>query len=264
MKKKAIKALLATLAIILAVQIAIPVLAATKTYVTWDTSGQISITVQADDDATTILNTAGNHIFGEFNATDHDDNPYGYNVDTFDTWLQAQIEDGGFIEWQTSRLDSWTRMYGEAGQISYTYIETDDYGFVKFKTNTNYASLRNCEYGFQSDNQFVANGSYFIVHQLTDSDGEGMYVLLTGNGEGKITVMNGEALGSSWKLGRGCGCFTNAKASASGSGYFEASGWASNYLQSDLGFTLPNGGAFTISIDFNEDFSIDNFASEGE
>jgi len=96
------------------------------------------------------------------------------------------------------------------------------------------------------------------------SDNDGMYVLLTGDGEGKITVMNGESWGSSWKLGRGCGCYTNAKASASGSRYFEASGWATNYLKSNLGFELPNGGSFTLGIDFNDGFSIDDFASEGE
>jgi len=182
----------------------------------------------------------------------------------FETWATAQIKDGGVIDWLTNRTDSWVSMYGEAGQVSYVHVEASDYGFVKFKINTNYARLRDCEYNFQNDNQFVANGSYFMIHRLTDSDDDGMYVLLTGDGEGKITVMNGESWGSSWKFGKGCGCYTNAEASASGSGHFEVSGWADNYLESDLGFVLPNGGSFYLGIDFNGDFSIDNFASEGE
>jgi len=263
MKNRIAEAILALFALALLVQ-AIPALGATQVDVTYDTSGQITIDFKAGDDAETHFATAGSHIWGDFHAKDFDDNPYGYGIDTFETWAQAEIKDGGYVEWLTNRTDSHVSMYGEAGQISYTYIETDDYGFVKFKTNTNYARLRDCEYGFQNDNQFVANGSYFMVHQLTDSDDDGMYVLLTGSGEGKITVMNGESWGSSWKFGKGCGCYTNAKATAEGSGYFEASGWASNYLQSNLGFELPNGGSFFLGVDFNDGFSIDDFASEGE
>jgi len=263
-KKRSVEAILALFALALLIQ-TIPALGATQVDINYDTyNGQVTVSFLAGDDAETYFDTAGSHIWGEFHAKDFDDNPYNYQVDTFETWAQAEIEGGGYIEWQTDRTDSWTSMYGDAGQVSYTLIDTDDYGFVKFKTNTNYARLRDCEYGFQNDNQFQASGSYyFMVHQLTDSDGEGMYVLLTGDGSGQITVMNGESWGSSWKFGKGCGCYTNGKASATGSGYFEASGWASNYLDSNLGFNLPNGGSFYLGIDYNDGLTVDDFSSEG-
>jgi len=262
-KKKSVEAILAVITIVLIVQTVFPVLGATKTDITWDTSGVINISITADDDANTYLNTAGNHIFGEFHTIDYNDNPYNYKVDTFTAWTEAQIEGGGYVVMQTTRTDSKTSMYGPAGQISYSYIETDSWGFLKFKDWTNYAQYRGAEYGFQSNNQFQANGTHFIIHQLLDSDGEGMYVLDDGDGLTQITVMNSESRGSSWKFGKGCGCYTNAKASGNGSGHFEVSGWASNYLKSDLGFTLPSGGSFTFSLDYNNGFAINNFASEG-
>ena len=261
-KKRSVEAILALFALALLLQ-TIPALGATQTDVEWDTSGSLSIQVIADDDAETYFDTAGSHIWGEFHAKDFDDNLYNYQVDTFETWVQAEIEGGGFIEWTTIRTDSHESMYGDAGQERGILIDTDDYGFVKWKDNINYARYRGCQYGFQNNDQLQASGNYFIGIYLIDSDDDGMAVSLEGSGSGKITVMNSESWGSSWKLGRGCGCYTNAKASATGSGYFEASGWASNYLDSNLGFNLPNGGSFYLGIDFNDGFDIDDFSSEG-
>lgn len=262
-KKKSLEAILIVFALALIIQVA-PTLGAMQTDITWDTSGSINIDIWADDDAETHFYTGGNHIFGEFHAIDYNDDPYGYGVDTVEVWANATVEGGGFIDWTTIRTDSHESMYGEAGQERGILIDTDDYGFAKWKDNINYARYRGCQYGFQNDEQLQASGNYFMGIYLTDSDGDGMAVSLQGSGSGKITVMNSESWGSSWKFGKGCGCYTNAKASASGSGYFEASGWASNYLKSDFGFELPNGGDFIVAINFNDGLTVDNFASEGE
>ena len=263
MGREKIGLVLAALAVVLLVQ-TVPSFAATEVDVEWNTGGSVSISVFADDDAKSYFNTEGSHIFGKFYAKDRNDNPYGYGVDTFDVWAEAQVDGGGYIMFWTNRTDSHESMYGGAGQKRYSFVgSTDGWAFMKFRDNTNFARLSCSEYGFQSNNQFQASGNYTIIHQLTDSDGDGMYVSLSGLGSGKVTVMNGEAWGSSWKFGKGCGCYTNAKASATGEGVFEAAGWARNYLKSDLGFELPNGGSFLLDIAFDDGFSIDDFASEG-
>ncbi|MCD6470693.1 hypothetical protein J7L29_07845 [Candidatus Bathyarchaeota archaeon] len=262
MGREKIGLVLAALAMVLLVQ-AVPSFAATEVDVGWDTSGSVSISVFADDDAESYFNTEGSYISGKFYAKDANDNPYGYGVDTFDVWAEAEVEGGGYIEFWTVRTDSHGS-YGGAGQKRYSFVSSSDWASMKFRDNTNFARLRCSEYGFQSNDQFQASGNYTIFHQLTDSDENGMYVSLEGLGSGKITVMNGEAWGSSWKFGKGCGCYTNAKASATGSGTFVATGWAQNYLKSDLGFELPSGGSFLLSIAFEDGFSIDNFASEGD
>jgi len=241
----------------------IPAKAETQTDVYWDTSGSVSISVIADDDAETYFDTEGTHVFGEFHATDHNNNPYSYQVDTYDVWVQAEIKDGGYIWFGTKRTDSYEPMYGEAGQERGIYLETDDYGFVGWRDNTNYARYRGCQYGFQNNNQLQASGNYFMGIYLTDSDDDGMSVSLVGSGSGKITVMNSESWGSSWKFGKGCGCYTNAHAEAEGEGTFTAEAYGENYLQSDLGFELPHGGEYHLSINYADGFAISNFASEG-
>ncbi len=264
MGREKIGLVLAALAMVLLVQ-AVPSFAATEVDMEWNTNfGSVSISVFADDDAESHFNTMGSHISGKFYAKDQNDNPYGYGVDTFDVWAEAEVEGGGYIEFLTVRNDSHESMYGKAGQRRYSFVVSSDWAFMKFRDNTNFARLCCSEYKFQSNNQFQASGNYTIFHQLTDSDGDGMSVSLLGLGSGKVTVMNGEAWGSSWKFGKGCGCYTNAKASATGAGVFEAAGWAQNYLKSDLGFELPSGGSFYLGIEFDDGFSIDNFASEGD
>ena len=261
-KKRSVEAFLAFFALSLLIQ-TIPTLGATQTDLEWDTSGSLSIQIIADDDAKTFFDTWGNHIEGEFHVTDFNDNPYGYSVDTVEVWAEAEIEGGGFIEWTTIRTDSHVSMYGEAGQERGILVDTDDYGFAKWKDKINYACYRGCQYGFQSNDQLQASGNYFIGLYLIDSDDDGMAVSLEGSGSGKITVMNSEAWGSSWKFGKGCGCYTNAHAEADGEGTFTAEAYGENYLQSNLGFELPNGGSFYLGIDYNDGLTVDDFSSEG-
>ena len=262
MKRESMGLAIAVFTLVLMVQ-AVPSFAATQVDVEWDTSGSIGISVFADDDAETYFNSEGYHIFGEFHAIDHNDNPYSYNVDTFDVWAAAQVEGGGYIEFKTVRTDSYEPMYGDAGQQRWAYVEASEWGFLKYRDNTNYARLRCAEYGFQSDNQFQASGNFLVSYSIFDSDWDGAWFEGYGEGEISVTLMNAEAWGSSWKFGKGCGCYTNAHAEGTGHGVFSVGGWADNYLQSDLGFELPNGGNYYLSISYDGGFSIDNFASEG-
>ena len=269
MRKNALTRILLSIGLLVAV-LAITqvgyVKATSTTDVSWDGYGaKVQIDVAFDDDAETHLYTWGERIWGSLTATDHDDNPYGYGVDTIDVMLEeAYVEGTGFIEFLTVRTDS-AKKYGDAGQVrrSYIYVENGE-AFMRFRDNINYARLRCCEYSFQSNDQFVASGDYYeIFHQVLDSDEDGMSVGLSGSGSASLTVMNHDLWGSSWTFGKGCGCYTNAHAEATGSGTFMASAWADNYLESDLGFELPGGGGFSLEIGFDDGFEIDDFASSG-
>ena len=230
---------------------------------TWDGSGYLDILVDADDDASTYLYTGGFHIFGSLHVLDKENNPYGYGVDCYSAGLYATVEGGGYIDFGTIRLDSKESMYGPAGQRSESYIYTDDYAFMGWRTSTNYASLADCQYGWQSSDNFVASGEFEIGHALVDADGG--YSNFWGMGEGTIEVdlMNSKSGGSSFTFGKGCGCYLNCDAEATGSGYFEVEAEADNYLKGDLGYEMPNGGFSRLSLMYTDGFTLGSFASNG-
>ena len=239
------------------------------TNLTWDGTGYVSIDVTADDDAMTYFRTGGDHIFGSLHVKDHEDNPYGYGVDCYDVGVYATVEGGGHIEFGTLRTDSKESMYGPAGQSSESYIYTSDYAFMGWRTSTNYASLADCQYGWQSSDNFMASGEHFeYSHLLLDGASDGSEVYGSGSGSVEIDLMNsktgwGGPDKSSFTFGKGCGCYLNCDAEGTGSGYFNVEAWADNYLKGDLGYEMPNGGSSFFSLSYDDGFSQSSFASAG-
>ena len=229
--------------------------------VTWDGAGHIDTNFVSGNDATVVFETQGNHVIGEFHGTDYGDNPYGYNVDSTNTKLKANVVDGGWIAYTFSRTDSYSPMYGSAGQESYTYVGTQE-GNANFAWNTdsNYASLGNSNYGWQSDNQMTAAGTHYIDHYIkAGTNGAEMQVQAVGSTQ--ISDMCDTASGDSFQFGKGCGCYTNAKVDVSGDGIFDLTAVGDNSIVTDSG--ISTDGTLSISGTFNNGFHMTNFALSG-
>ena len=235
-------------------------MAQTTTDVTWNGSGYHSIHFQSGDDATSDFQTGGDFISGKYHAVDHDDNPYGYNVDTTDVKVKAHVNDG-HIEYKFTRNDAHTSMYGSAGQESYTLI--DSYGDADFAWHSwsNFAQLRSSNYGWQANNQIHATGSHLINHYFTINDDEGAGITITADGETDLTIMSEDHWGSGFKFGKGCGCYTNAHVDITGSGVFDLYANADNEITTDWGITTD--GYLNVHSNFGSGFHFGNFALSG-
>jgi len=226
----------------------------------WDGSGYHKIQFINGDDATNDFSTGGDYISGEYHAVDHDDNPYNYGVDTTDIKIKAHANNG-YIEYKFTRNDSHTRMYGDAGQESYTLIDSYGDAYFAWHSNSNYARLRNCNYGWQSSNQIHATGSHYINHYLAINDHEGAGIVINADGTTDLTIMNEDHWGSGFKFGKGCGCYTNAHVDITGSGIFDLYANADNEITTDWGITTD--GYLNVHSEFTNGFHFDNFALSG-
>ena len=248
-----------------------PTLATTTVDHTWNGAGSFSTHIVADDDSDTTFNTAGAVTSGEFHFVNYEDNPYNYGVNTNDVKVKAHVE-GGYIEYDFKKTDNYDRMYGPAGQESYTLIDTYGTGDFAWHSWSNYAQLRNSNHGWQNDNQIQATGRHYIYHDFWVNDNEGAVMKVYGSDgytsnttETKITDMCEDHWGSSYKFGKGCGCYTNAKVDiTNGSGKFDFDAYADNQITTDNGITVSGPGAhLNIHADFGSEFHYNNFALEG-
>jgi hypothetical protein len=241
-------------------------MASTEFHSEWDGAGSISHSFDAGDDADVWMSTSGNKIVGEFDAKDMQNDPYGYGVDGVSANVDAMVYHGGEISFNFERTDSHPSMYGPAGQESNTYVWSNGYAGITYRSSSNFAAMKNCEYGFQSNKQMIAGGSEFgISHDLRDADDEGASVSVWGeDGEASVTSMSEEAGGSGFKFGKGCGCYTNCGVNAEGKGQTVISSNASNHLKGD-GWEMPNGGSHTETWTYNGgvDVNESDFWSEG-
>jgi len=246
--------------------VASPVMAATTIDTTWSGSGIITHDFYSGDDAETHIYTSGSTISGEFHGVDSDDNPYGYGVDTTDAKIKSHVVDG-IIEYDFKKTDNYDRMYGPAGQESYTLIDTYGTGDFAWHTNSNYAQLRNSNYGWQSNNQIQATGLHHIYHSffIDDEYNEGAEIEVTADADTSITDMCEDHWGSSYKFGKGCGCYTNAKVDiTNGAGTFDLHAYGDNQITTDNGITVTGPGAhLNVHGDFGNGFHYSNFALEG-
>jgi hypothetical protein len=82
-----------------------------------------------------------------------------------------------------------------------------------------------------------------------------------------IDMMSGESSGSSFKFGKGCGCYTNADCSANGVGTFKLDYWADNQL--DVGGTSIGGdgsddsATYDLTINYAGSFTMPDFSGDG-
>ncbi len=237
----------------------------TDVNVNWSGSGGVSGGIVAGNDADAAFDTAGNSISGSFSATDSNDNPYGYGVDSFKACFNGSVSNGYMNAW-ANRNDSKTSMYGPAGQHSWSYVGTDGDASMAYRTTTNYAQMRDCSFGYQlpgGHNVTVAGAtSYLIDRGILDGRGNMGYVLATGDGSATLDCMSAEASGG-WdlKLGHGCGCYTDANFNATGtSGYFEATGIGNNNVTFHGLGASSGGGTLSFIANWVNSFSIGDYS----
>lgn len=255
------KKLVAILAMLLTIS---PTMGMTNLETHWQGSGLFDVHFTAGDDAETHFWTEGSTISGELYATDSNDNPYNYGVDTVEAKIKAYVENG-YLEYAFKKNDNYEPMYGGAGQSSYTFIGTEGTGNFAWKSWSNYAQLRNSNYGWQNDNQIRATGNHIIHHEffIDDSYSEGASIDVSADAETNITIMCEDHWQSSFKFGKGCGCYTNAKVNIeNGSGSFDLNAWADNEITTDWGIEM-SGGHLNVHSEFAGAFHWDNFALEG-
>jgi len=274
------------MAIVMMAAMVAPAFADTTTLNTnWNGAGILDMNFTAGNDLSERFTTGGNLISGNFQATDFNNNPYGYSVDSVNSYVTAKVT-GGYATYQADRTDFATHpgngenstvpyMYGTAGQQLYAFVQASPDGSAEMAigTQNNYASLQAGTYGMPhttNGKNFEANASSFIIQeQILDGNGDGANFNLIGSGSAKIDSMSSEMGGSSFNFGKGLGCYTNADLDATGTGSFNVNAWADNGLNIDKGtIVIPGGGVdngatYNLQIGYNGHFVYDNFALGG-
>ena len=238
----------------------------------WNTAGYIDIDVVSDDDFRSQFHMfSGSQVTGNYLLTDSENNPYGYGVDTVLAQVEANVAGGGYLVYDNIRTDSHVPMYGAAGEQSYTEIITDDTAQLQFQTRGAYAELMSSNYGFHSNDHFQATGTFSVFHSLYDNTGEGAYISSVGIGSTDIDFMSESTWGKtgSFKFGKGCGCYTNADITATGSGVFTVGAIAENQITVDLPTITINGDGtlgsaqYLLQATYGNGFHFSNFALSG-
>ena len=236
--------------------------ATTTTNITWDGGGVVNVNWNSGDDAEMIFSTIGSEIEGNLIAEDKDDNPYGYGIDTSDVKVSAKVKNGGIIYW-FNRTDSYKSMYGEPGQEVYTHIESDDEATFDWHSWSNYARYRSKNYKWKNNNQITAKGDHYIFHSFYVNKNNGASIMINASGKTELTIMNEDHWGNSFKFGKGCGCYTNAKVTIDGSGYFSQIATAEHHLETDTGIEIDGEAFYQVCAKFADGFHFGNFALEG-
>jgi hypothetical protein len=205
---------------------------------------------------------------GSFVAQDTDVAPYSYGVDDSSAYMRGDIGNalgnGGSLTFTYNRIDSYTPMYGSAGQESYSYVGSTGTGSLDFRTGSNYAALGSANYGFQSDSQFTASGDFLIQHSLNLSGPNGAQIVVDGIGTADIDHMSDDALGDSFKFGAGAGCYTNANILTTGSGIATVSGFGDSLLHANDGsWNMGAGGSYISQWTYTNGLTVGNYAFNG-
>jgi len=238
--------------------LAVGVSAETTVDTTWAGSGNFNTHFVAGDDATADFSTGGSVISGEWHATDSDNNPYNYGVDSVEAKVKASVENG-FMEYNFDRTDSKSS-YGDAGQNSYTFIGSSGTGDLAWRSTSNYASLKSSNYGWQANGQIQATGNQEIIHTFgTATEWAGMHVVA--DATTYISDMSEGSNSGGYVFGKGLGCYTNAEVDIVGSGTFDLDAYADNSIVTDTGITTD--GYLNIHSVFGSGFHYNNFALEG-
>jgi len=226
----------------------------------WNGVGIFDTHFNAGDDATSDFWTSGNAISGEWHTTVTPNTQYPYmNVDSVTTEVKSSVGNG-FMKYKFTRDDSYGS-YGPAGQESYTFIDTVGTGDFAWRSTSNYASLKSCNYGWQASGQMQATGNQEIIHTFgTVSEWAGIHVLA--DATTSISDMSETSNSGGYTFGKGCGCYTNANVDITGSGTFDLSAYADNSITTQTG-GITTDGFLNIHSAFNNGFHYNNFALSG-
>lgn len=236
--------------------------------VTWDGAGAVNGNVNAGDDANATFTSAGNYQVGHFTATDQNNNPYTYGVDSCNFSFETDITGGGVARFTVNRTDSKVSMYGNAGQQSGTYAFSPDGDIlVQNRSATNYASMKDGNYGWHANDHIVIGNAtiYELERWMNSGNGDFADLSALGIGSAELDAMSSEANGSGVRLGWGCGCYTNADFTATGSGTFQlqAVGDTSTTTAMAPGMTGANSFNF-IATWLNSTFTVPDYSTTAQ
>ncbi len=263
MKKRIGIALVLALALILCLGTAVFADDPTDVNVDWDGTGAVGVNVDTGDTLAGVL-TAGEGISGSYSARDSNNNPYNYGVDNFSAYLNASVVNG-VIDAGSFRADSYSPMYGPAGQSSWSIVEVaGGTASMAYRTTTNYASMSDASYGFQlpGGHNIVVDATYYEIDRgIEDGRGNSGWVYGEGSGTATLDSMVSAASGG-WSLtfGRGGGSFTDANYTATGNGYFEAVGMGNNSITFNGMGMSSGGGSLSVVANFVNSFSIADYS----
>ena len=237
---------------------------------TWSGSGNFASTIDASGAQKTTFSTSGAWVKGSLDVVNQEDNPYNYGVPTVSTYLVAEVG-GGNLNYVVDRLKSKESMYGVPGQVAYTsaYADGDSLAEVATGARSNYANMGVGTYAKPKTSggynfQATGAGAYGFNHGVVASDGDGGEFILEGTGTAGVNAMSSDIGASSFKFGKGQGCYTNANVVATGSGMFQVNAAAGNQLQIDAGDVVVSGPAtYNMAIGFGSGLTYGNFALSG-
>lgn len=260
------KKLLLVLAVLCFMVVPTAVFAADPTTLTvnWGGSGVVTGSGVVGNDAAYNFATSGSAVGGDFNVVASNDNPYGYNVGTSSSYIDADVANGS-IYYEANRTDGYG-MYGPAGQTAASFVGVNADGIGEMATGSwnNYASMVNGTYGkphTTNGYNYQASGTnYLIASYLGIGDaalGNGLVLSPTGNyallyssgtGTAKVNDMTNQMYGNGLDFGEGGGCYTNANALLTGYGTFRVGSVGTNGIQSALGSYVLNGAGSNLNI----------------
>jgi len=231
--------------------------------ITWDGGGDVWGSVTAGNDASATFYSGSNSQVGEFHAVDSNNNPYGYGVDSCTFSLDISLSGGGMASLLVDRTDAKTS-YGAAGQQSYTYVFTPDgSATLQNSSSTNYASMKDCNYGWNANDHITVSGStYYELQRYVDS-GAGNYAEINafGGGDADLDCMSSEASAGQVRLGWGCGCYTNADFTANGTGTMELYAYGNNSATTAMAPGMTGATSFDFIASWAGAFSIPDYST---
>lgn len=234
----------------------------TGVVITWDGAGEVDGSVDTGD-ALTLFHSEGTDHVGEFNAVDSNNNPYGYGVDNGEFSLETVIDGSGWAELDVTRTDSKTSMYGPAGQQSYSFVGVEDgVATLQNRSLTNYASMRDSNYGWHANDHITVVGAdgYLLIRAMDSGAGNVASLQAGGTGSADLDCMSSEASAGQVRLGWGCGCYTNADFTATGTGTFQLDGVGNTSATTAMAPGMIGASSFTIIANWLSSFSVSDYS----
>ena len=154
-------------------------------------------------------------------------------------------------------------MYGQPGQESFTFVGVSDgSASLQNRSRTNFASMRDCNYGWHSNDHIVVNSATSYALQRYMDSGTGNYASLwaSGSGSADLDCMNAEASAGQVRLGKGCGCYTNADFTANGVGTLQLDGAGNNSATTAMAPGMVGASSFSIIANWTGNFSVADYS----
>lgn len=235
----------------------------TTVTVDWSGAGVVDGSVNTGD-AVAYFHSEGNNHVGEFTATDLNNNPYSYGVDTNTFTMETTINGTGWARLVVDRTDAYTPMYGAAGQQSFTYVGAlNGIATLQNRSGTNYASMGDYNYGWHANDHITVTGAdaYTIQRFMDSGSGNFAEVFASGTGDADLDCMSSGASAGGVTLGLGGGCYTNASFDATGTGTFTLTGTGNNSATTAMAPGMTGASSFQIVASWVSAFSVTDYST---